>query len=330
MSARLMARALILLSVLLLFIQTISAPVSALPLAQSAVEPQISARAAILVEYPSGRIIYQKGAHQQLAPASTTKILTAILAMERGNLNEAVSVASEDMIRGSKMGLKSGEKQTMHNLLYGLMLPSGNDAAMTIARHIGSQKAGSGAASKESVTAFAGLMNARLAQLGLKESHFVNPHGLDKTGHYSSAYDLASLTWHAMHFPVFNEIVKQPSYNVPGHSLRNINKMIVEYPGADGAKTGYTRRAGLCLVTTATRNGRRLISVVLNAPKWYDDSKALLDYGFAQAAGGSKGSDVERLAIARRAAGEASVASAGLFTKMLPCLRLYCSVRWCS
>lgn len=305
MSARLMTRALILLSALLLFIQAVPSPVSAAPATQAILEPQISAKSAIVVEYPSGRIIYQKGAHQQLAPASTTKILTAIIAMERGKLNETVTVASEDMIRGSKMGLKSGEKQTLRNLLYGLMLPSGNDASMTIARHIGAQKAGTSATPKESVTAFAGQMNARLVQLGLKESHFVNPHGLDKAGHYSSAYDMASLTWHALHFPVFNEIVKQPSYNVPGHSLRNINKMVVEYPGADGAKTGYTRRAGLCLVTTATRNGQRLISVVLNAPKWYDDSKALLDYGFAKAAVGSKGSDVERLAIARRAAGEA-------------------------
>src|SRR5687767_5756075 len=253
MTARLMTRALMLLSALLLLVPGAASPAFASSPAQATPEPQISAKAAIVVEYPSGKIIYQKGAHEQLAPASTTKILTAILAMERGKLNEIVTVAPEDMIRGSKMGLKSGEQQTVRNLLYGLMLPSGNDAAMTIARHIGSQKGGSSATPKDAVNAFASMMNARLTQLGLKESHFVNPHGLDKSGHYSSAYDLASLTWHAMHFPVFNEIVKQPSHKVPGHTLTNINKMIAQYPGADGAKTGYTRRAGLCLVTTATR-----------------------------------------------------------------------------
>src|SRR5204863_2113684 len=137
------------------------------------------------------------------------------------------------------------------------LLPSGNDAAMTIARSLGSQEATANPALKDPIQRFADMMNARAAQLGLVDSHFVNPHGLDADGHYSSAYDLASLTWYALHFPVFNEIVKQPYYQAPGHPLKNTNEMLSRYAGADGVKTGWTDAGGLCLVTSATRDGHR-------------------------------------------------------------------------
>jgi D-alanyl-D-alanine carboxypeptidase (penicillin-binding protein 5/6) len=254
--------------------------------------PNVSARAAIVVEYPSGRILFEKNSHLRLAPASTTKIMTAIVALDYGKLDEKVVVSQKDMIYGSKMGLKTGETQTVRNLLYGLMLPSGNDAAMTLGRHVAT-KLGVGT----STQAFARLMNTKVAALGLKNSNFVNPHGLDKKGHFSSAYDLASMTWYAMHYDLFNEIVRQENYDAPGHKLKNLNKLLTRYAGAEGVKTGYTRRAGLCLVASATRDGKRVISVVLNDPKLYDESAALLDYGFAILAASPNG-PAEKLAIA--------------------------------
>jgi D-alanyl-D-alanine carboxypeptidase (penicillin-binding protein 5/6) len=262
------------------------------------VAPEISAKAAIVVEYPSGRILYEKGSRERLPMASTTKIATAILAIEYGKLSDVVTVGPKDLVRGSKMGLRDGEQQTLKNLLYGLMLPSGNDAAMTIARHLGTVSAPKGMSTGDPMRTFVAMMNRRVERMGLKDTHFANPHGLDAKGHYSSAYDLVSLTWYAMRFDTFNEIVKQPSYNAPGHPLKNINKLIGTYSGADGVKTGYTRRAGLCLISSATRNGKRVIAVVLNAPKWTEDSGALLDYGFATLDASGKTSGGSRLGIA--------------------------------
>ncbi len=287
----------LLLSVLFLLATFLPAGSYASPQqAGQVVAPEVSARAAIVVEYPSGRILYQKAAHDRLAPASTTKILTAILALEYGKLDEVVTVDPEDIIGGSTMGLRAGEKQTLRNLLYGLLLPSGNDAGLAIARHIGSKQGATPASAKEAVETFVGMMNKRAERMGLKDTHFVNPHGLGgRDRHYSSAYDLAILTWHALHFSTFNEIVRKAEYEVPGHKLVNINKMLQRYTGADGVKTGYTRRAGLCLVVSAARGGKRLISVVLNAPRWYDDSAALLDYGFAELARAPRSHEGERL-----------------------------------
>jgi len=274
---------------------------------QAGPAPAVGAEAAIVIEYPSGRILYQKAAHTRLAMASTTKITTAILALEYGKLDEVVTVAPQDMIWGSKMGLHVGERQTLRNLLYGLLIPSGNDAAMTIARYIGS-KAKPSRSTEGPVNTFIKQMNTRVAQLGLKDSHYANPHGLDARGNLSSANDLASITWYAMHFSTFNEIVRQPLYQTPGHLLRNLNKMLAQYQGAQGVKTGYTRDAGLCLITSATRDGRRIISVVLNAPHWVDDSKALLDYGFARlAATASSARSYDSFSIAKTAAGRPSV-----------------------
>lgn len=264
--------------------------------------PDISARAAIVVEYPSGRILYTKDEHAHLPPASTTKILTTILALEYGKLDDVFTVTGDDLVGESTMGLVSGETQTLHDLLYGMLLPSGNDAAMVVARGLANREGGlpGSSTATEPIARFAQLMNIRAAQLGLKDSHFLTPHGLDQDGHYSSAYDLASLSWYALHFPVFNDIVKTVTYDAPGHSLLNTNEMLTRYSGADGIKTGWTDAGGLCLVTSATRNGHRLISVVLNDALWYTDSGVLLDYGFAQLAAKPTDAGAPVLEVAQR------------------------------
>jgi D-alanyl-D-alanine carboxypeptidase len=143
------------------------------------------------------------------------------------------------------------------------------------------------------------MMNTRVGQLGLGDSRFANPHGLDMDGHYSTAYDLASLTWYALHFPTFNEVVSQVGYDAPGHVLLNTNEMLTRYPGADGVKTGWTDGCGLCLVTSATRDGS-LIAVVLNAPHWWSDSAAILDYGFAKLAATPLDNSAEILSVSKR------------------------------
>ncbi|HYP18773.1 MAG TPA: D-alanyl-D-alanine carboxypeptidase family protein [Chloroflexia bacterium] len=274
---------------------------AAAPATQEALaEPEISARAAIVVEYPSGRVLYSRAMHDQLAPASTTKILTAILALEYGKLDEVFTTTDEDLVGESSMGLASGERQTLLDLLYGMMLPSGNDASMVVARGLAEKAAPPETSSEDPIARFSAMMNKRVEQLGLRNSHFANPHGLDMEGHYSSAYDLASLSWYAMHFPTFNEVVKQISYDAPGHPLLNTNEMLTRYEGADGIKTGWTDAGGLCLVTSATRGERRLISVVLNSPRWYADSGALLDFGFAKLAQVPTDAGAEVLEVTRR------------------------------
>jgi D-alanyl-D-alanine carboxypeptidase len=235
-----------------------------------------------------------------MPPASLTKILTAILAIEYGKLDDVITVAPEDLAGESTMGLVAGEQQTLRNLLYGMLLPSGNDAATTVARYLGTHIGNAGVTTQDPVARFSDMMNARVAQLGLTDSHFVTPHGLDTPDHYSTAYDLASLSWYAMHLSVFNEIVRTVQYDAPGHALLNTNEMLTRYDGADGIKTGWTDGCGLCLVTSATRDGHRLISVVLNAPNWYSDSTVLLDYGFSVLAATPVDPSAEVLAITKR------------------------------
>lgn len=266
----------------------------------AASEPDVTARAAIVVEYPTGRVLYNKAMHDRLAPASTTKILTTILALEYGKLDDRFTVTTDDIVGESSMGLKTGETPTLRDLVYGMMLPSGNDAAMVTARGLASKAGPAEGMPTDPIERFAGMMNTRVNQLGLKDSHFITPHGLDHDGHYSSAYDLASLSWYALHFPFFNEVVKQVSYEAPGHPLLNTNEMLTRYMGADGIKTGWTDAGGLCLVTSATRDGYRLISVVLNAPRWYADTTALLNYGFAKLGAAPSDTSAEVLEVSKR------------------------------
>lgn len=237
--------------------------------------PQISALAAVVVDEASAAVLYDGDAHVPLPPASLTKIATAILALERGKLDaEVVSdVNSREMPRSSVMGLLPGDVFTLDDLLHGLMLPSGNDAALAIARHISGSDA-----------AFVREMNALAWRMGLAESSWANPHGLGASTHVASAYDLAMYARYAMQVPGFNELVNARSWVAKGSrtlELGNINTFLGRYSGADGIKTGYTRRAGHTLVASATRNGHRLYAVVLNAPERDADARKLLDWAFA-------------------------------------------------
>jgi len=235
--------------------------------------PKIEAGAAIVMDMKSGRVLYEKNAHARKAIASTTKIMTAIVALERGNLEDKVKVSKRAAnIGGSTINLKEGEELTLKELLYGLMLRSGNDAAIAIAEHIAG-----------SVEGFAALMNEKARELGLKNTQFKTPHGLDTPGHYSTAYELAQLTRYALKNPIFSEIVGTQNISIGRWNFYTTNEMLGAYPGADGVKTGYTGQAGRCLVTSATRNNMRLISVVLNCSSRAiraKNSKEILDYAF--------------------------------------------------
>ncbi|CAM3569913.1 D-alanyl-D-alanine carboxypeptidase family protein [Marinicrinis lubricantis] len=235
-----------------------------------------SAQAAALIDVQSGRIIYSHNGHQKMRIASLTKIMTAIVAIEEGNLADKVKVSRNAFgEEGSSIYLKLGEEMNLEHLLYGLMLRSGNDAAVAIAEHVGG-----------SVEGFAYLMNKKAQEIGMANSHFMNPHGLDSEGHYSTAEDMAKLTAYALKNDTFQEIVGTKYKKVPNpfedwdHVWRNKNKMLSMYEGADGVKTGYTKKAGRCLVSSATRGNQQLAVVTLNDPNDWVDHSNLLDYGF--------------------------------------------------
>jgi D-alanyl-D-alanine carboxypeptidase (penicillin-binding protein 5/6) len=246
------------------------------PVGAGAAVPEISAEAAVLLDWNSGRILYAKNPHLPRPNASTTKIMTAVLALERGQLDdEVVTSARAAATGGSSIWLEEGEIKTLEELLLGLMLRSGNDAAVAIAEHISG-----------SVESFAELMTERARELGALNTSFRNPHGLHHPEHYTTAYDLASIAAHAMGMKEFRRIIATPNTVIswPGHPwdrfLYNQNKLFALYQGAEGIKTGWTTPAGRCFVGAAVRNGRRLISVVLNAPQLWEDTVALLDYGY--------------------------------------------------
>ncbi|AFK86896.1 MULTISPECIES: D-alanyl-D-alanine carboxypeptidase family protein [Thermoanaerobacterium] len=248
--------------------------------AENLKSPQIAAKAAIVMDQRSGRILFEKNISEKLPMASTTKIMTLLLALEYGNLNDIVTVSKKAAsVGGSSIWLSPGEKISMINLLYGLMLNSGNDAATAIAEHISG-----------SVDKFVELMNKKAKEIGAYNTNFVTPSGLDIgiDNHYTTAYDLALITRYAFNnYNKFAEIVSTKEKTIPwdgkGYDryLRNKNKMLWQYEGADGVKTGFTNKAGRCLVASATRNGQRLISVVLNSGPMWEDTQKILDYSFA-------------------------------------------------
>jgi len=232
--------------------------------------PRLTARAALLADGRTGTILFEQAAHERLAPASTTKIMTALLALEHGDLADVVTVPEEALMVGeASMGLQPGEEVTLEALLYGLLLVSANDAALTIAMHIGG-----------SVEDFVALMNERAAALGLSDTHFVNPHGLDDPQHFTSAADLLTLTREALSNPDFARIVATPEATVAGRLLVNTNQLLGTYEGADGVKTGTTNTAGECLIASATRERGQAIVIVLGSSNRYADAKALLDFYF--------------------------------------------------
>jgi len=243
-----------------------------------AAAPNTSARGAVVMDVASGRVLYQKNPHEKMPMASTTKIMTAILAIEKGNLQDIVTVSDRAYgVEGSSIYLVRGEKITLENLLYGLMLRSGNDAAVAIAEHIGG-----------SVDKFVEMMNEKALELGARNTHFVNPNGLHHKDHYTTAYDLALISAYAMKNPVFRTIVATKYKRIPweGHEwdrvMQNKNRILWDYEGGNGIKTGYTKAANRCLAAAAQRNNMQLVSVVLNCHSWFDDSMALLDYGFKE------------------------------------------------
>lgn len=232
----------------------------------------ISAQKAILVDGETGRVLYEKDADSRSLIASCTKIMTALVVCEQCNVLDRVKVPKEAVgVEGSSMYLKEGEVLTVQELLYGLMLRSGNDAAVALAIYCGG-----------TVEGFAQLMNDKAHRLGLDGTHFENPHGLDSPNHYSTARDLAVLTAYAMKNPIFQQTVSTKTVRVGERSLTNHNKLLWQVEGADGVKTGYTKAAGRILVSSAIRDGRRLICVTINDGNDWADHGALLNDGFSR------------------------------------------------
>jgi D-alanyl-D-alanine carboxypeptidase/D-alanyl-D-alanine carboxypeptidase (penicillin-binding protein 5/6) len=240
-------------------------------------KPSVSAEAAVLIDAASGRILFSKNENARLPMASTTKIMTTMLLLESGDLDteftvDPVAIRTE----GSSMGLREGDIVSKRDLAYGMMLPSGNDAANAAAYLLGGD-----------IRGFADIMNRRAAALGLTNTHFVTPSGLHAPNHYSSAFDMAMLTRAAMENPVFREIAAERSvkidYGNPPYDrwLSNSNKLLTLYDYCTGVKTGFTDEAGRCLVSSAEKDGVSLIAVTLDAPDDWNDHIKMFDYGFA-------------------------------------------------
>ena len=224
---------------------------------------KVNARCAIALDKNSHEVLYEQNAYEIVPMASTTKILTSLIAIEQDNLEVPVTISKKAAtIRGSKVGYKENEVVKLKELIFGLMFKSGNDAAIAIAEHIGG-----------SVEGFAEIMNHYARSIGILDSHFESPHGLDSSEHYSSAYDLAILTCKGMDNDLFREVVGSKSISKEKYDFtrdyNNINKILWKIPEANGVKTGYTGQAGKCLVSSVNHNGKDIIIVVLNCPdRW--------------------------------------------------------------
>ena len=239
--------------------------------AQLSPPPQVSAKSAALLDGTTGTCLYEKNGDQRALIASTTKIMTGLLVCEAGEPERSVTVPDAAVwVEGSSMYLKSGETLTRRELLYGMMLHSGNDAALTLAISVSGSEA-----------AFVRQMNLRARALGLTQTHFANPHGLDSGENYSTALDLAQLARAALQNEAFRTVVSTKTVSCAGRTLTNHNKLLWRYDGCIGVKTGYTRHAGRILVSAAERDGRQFIAVTISDPDDWRDHAALLDYGFA-------------------------------------------------
>ena len=252
------------------------------PVAPNDILPNLTATSAIVIEAKTGRILYQREADKKMFPASTTKMMTLIMALEYGKLDEIVTVSNNAAgTEGSSLYLEAGEKMPLGELLYGMMMLSGNDSAVAIGEHVDGN-AGT----------FATHMTNRAKELGAENTNFVNPNGLPDDNHYTTAHDLAILTAHGYTLDKFEDIVssKEKTFqwvHDPNHLLRNENQMLWLYEGGNGVKTGYTKAAGRCLVSSSKRNGVHLIAVVLDSIYLWNDSIMLLDYGFSQVESGT-------------------------------------------
>lgn len=242
-----------------------------------AAPPGITAPSAVLMDATTGEVLFSRDMHRRMEPASTTKVLTAIVALEKGDLSQPVKVSEKaSQTEGSSIWLEAGEVESLYDLLNGLLLSSGNDAAVSIAENL--------AGTEERFTDW---MNEKARQLGATDSHFANTNGLPDPAHYTSVYDMALIARYALVNPTFSKIVGTRRHVMPwpGHewdrAMTNHNKLLWRYDGADGVKTGYTRSAGHCLVASATRDGHRLLAVVFKSRDIYSDSAALFDWGFS-------------------------------------------------
>lgn len=249
--------------------------------AKSSKKIQVGSKAAMLVDLNTGKVLFQKDAHEKLGPASMTKILTAIIILERCKLNKVVTVKKDATLQPpSKIYLKNGEKITVNNLLYAMMLNSANDAAYALAEYAGG-----------SVKNFAKMMNKKAKSIGCKDSNFVNPNGLYDKHHYTSAHDMALISKYAMKITKFRQIVDTKNYKIPStnkskaRSLVNHNKMLLKstyyYPGCTGIKTGYTIKSQHTLAVSCTKGKKKLLAVLLdNKVLCYKDAATLFNYGF--------------------------------------------------
>ncbi len=240
-------------------------------------DPMPSTDRFIVMDGASGAILFQQNSREPIAPASLTKIMTAILGIEHGKLDDypKLDVNASDFSDSTVMGLESWFNVTLEDLLYGLMLPSGNDAAVAIARY---------AAGSEG--AFVRLMNEKATWLGLQTTHFANPHGLDASDHYSSPYDMAVMARYGLQYPEFQKLAAARRYDIRrsniAYTIENLNPMLSAYPGADGVKIGYTDNAGRSIVASATRNGHRVIVAFMKSTAGLaPDASHLLDWAFA-------------------------------------------------
>lgn len=224
----------------------------------------------IVMEKDSLRVLYKANENKKLPIASTTKIVTAITVIENAKLSDKVEITKESVgVEGSSIYLKVGDVCTVEELLYGLMMRSGNDAACALALHVG-----------KTIDNFAKMMNELATKCGARNSRFTNPHGLHNDNHYSTAYDLAVISCYALKNETFKKIVSTKKITINSHTFINKNKMLFRYFGANGIKTGFTKKAGRCLVTGAEKNGMQLVSVVLNCPSMYERSEELLNESF--------------------------------------------------
>ncbi len=240
----------------------------------------VSAKSAVVLDSASSAVLFEKNAYEKLPMASTTKIMTGLILAEEPNLDREITVTKEMVtVEGSSMGLIPGDTVSLYALLCGLMLASGNDAANTIAIVL------CGSTEK-----FAEVMNNKARQIGMENTNFVTPSGLDDENHYSTAYDMAMLASEALRNPIFAEVVssksKTVSYGNPPYlrTLKNHNKMLSLYDGAVGVKTGFTKKSGRCLVSAAAGAGSTVIAVTLNDPDDWNDHQKMLDYGISNSA----------------------------------------------
>lgn len=262
--------------------------------------PSITAVAAVLMSVGSGRILWERNGWARRAPASTTKIMTALVVSERAGLDEQVTISAKAAATPeSSIWLTEGETLSVRELLHGLLLTSGNDAAVALAEHVAG-----------SVDDFVLLMNREARAIGALDTQFRNPHGLDEPGHYTTARDLALIAGHALQDPTVARVVATKATTIPwagqdvDRALRNKNRLLWEYEGADGVKTGWTDDAGKCLVASASRHGLHLVAVVMGSQDIWGDSAALLDYGFSHFGAANAAREGEAVRSVRVAGGD--------------------------